>query len=116
MLFFFTNLGLMGFQVSYLALFFSLVTDSFRQFLMESLHKNIQLTLEQLLKAQFIIIHFSFHRLMPSLTMLSVTILFMLMILLSTLSARRHLIYGLETGGTEDWGRKWLVDFNAENT
>ena len=48
--------------------------------------------------------------------MLSVTILFMLMILLSTLSARRHLIYGLETGGTEDWGRKWLVDFNAENT
>ena len=50
MLVFFTNLGLMEFQVRYLAsfLFFS-VTDGFEWFWMGSLHKNIQLTLGPIL-------------------------------------------------------------------
>ena len=49
----------------------------------------------------------------------------MLMILLSTLNVTRHLIWQqLELASelesdlrdTVDWGRKWLVDFNAGNT
>ena len=55
--------------------------------------------------------------------MLSVILLFMLMILLSTLSVIRHLTWSqqlelafeLETDRRDavNWGRKWLVDFSA---
>ena len=56
--------------------------------------------------------------------MLSVILLFMLMILLSVLSVIRHLICGnnlnwllnLNLRDTVDWGKKWLVDFNAGKT
>ena len=53
----FTNLGLMKFQVRYLALFFLFsVIDSFGWFWMGSDHKNIQLMLE-FLKALFLVLH-----------------------------------------------------------
>ena len=94
MLVFFTNLSLMEFQVRYLALFllFSVI-DGFKWFWMESLHKNIQLMLE-LLKAPFLVLHFSWYTLMTFLTMLSVILLTILMILLFILRVTRHLICG----------------------
>ena len=54
MLVFFTNLSLMEFQVTYLALFllFSVIGD-FEWFWMESLHKNIQV-MQEFLKAPFL--------------------------------------------------------------
>ena len=59
--------------------------------------------------------------------MLSVILLSMLMILISILSVIRHLIYGnilnwllnlslIYIQDTVDWGKKWLVDFNAGKT
>ena len=58
---------------------------------MASLHKNILLMLE-FLKALFLVLPFSYYTLMASVMKLSVTLLSMLMILLSILSAIRHLI------------------------
>ena len=58
---------------------------------MGSLHKNIQLMLE-LLKAPFLVLHFSYNKLMTFLMMLSIILLSMLKILFSTLSMIRHLI------------------------
>ena len=59
--------------------------------------------------------------------MLSVILLSMLMIPISILSVIRHLIYGnilnwllnlslIYIQDTVDWGKKWLVDFNAGKT
>ena len=112
----------MEFQVRYLALFllFSVI-DDFEWFWMESLHKNIQL-MREFLKAPFFVLHFSYYTLMIFLTMLSVILLSMLMILLSILSMIGHLICGNNLNWllnlnliyeTLDWGKKWLVDFNA---
>ena len=54
---FFTNLSLMEFQVSYLALFLLfLVIDGFAWFGMGILHKNIRLILE-FLKVPFLVLH-----------------------------------------------------------
>ena len=85
MLVFFTNLSLMEFLLSYLALFllFSVI-DSFEWFWVESLHKNIQLMLDSYT--------FSVAKIMNFLVILSVILLSMLMILLSILSVIRHLI------------------------
>ena len=106
---FFMNLSLMEFQVRYLVLFLLFSVVDGKWFWMESLHKNIQLMLE-LLKAPFLVLHFSCYTLMtfPTmlsvillymlmilmtfLTMLSVILLYMLMILLFSLSVTRHLI------------------------
>ena len=84
MLVFFTNLGLMEFQVRYLALFplFSAI-DGFEWFWMASLHENIQLILE-FLKAPFLVLQLSYYTLMTFLTMFSVILLSTLMILLSS--------------------------------
>ena len=88
---------------------------------MESLHKNVQLMREPL-KAPFLILRFSYYTLMTFLTMLSVILLSMLMMLLSILNVIRHLICGnnlswlLNLRDTVDWGKKWLVDFNAWKT
>ena len=60
---------------------------------MESLPKNIQLMLE-FLKAALLLLHFSFYTLMTFLMMVPVILLFMLMILLSTLNVIRHQTYG----------------------
>ena len=94
MLVFFTNLGLMEFQVRYLALFllFSVI-DGFEWFWIKNLHKNIQIMLE-ILKALFLVVHFSYYTVMTILTMLSVILLSMLMILLSILSVIRYMIWG----------------------
>ena len=50
---------------------------------MQDLHKNIQLMLESL-KAPFVVMHFSYYTLMTFQLMLSVVLLYMLMILLSS--------------------------------
>ena len=104
MLVFFTNLSLMEFQVRYLALFllFSVI-DGFEWFWMGNLHNNIQLMLV-FLKGLFLGLHFSYYTLMTFLIMLSVILLSMLMILLSTLNAIRHLICGNNLN--------WLLNLN----
>ena len=103
MLFFFTNLSLMEFQVRYLALFllFSVI-DGFEWFWMGSLHKNIQLMLE-FLNAPFLVLHFSCYTLMTFLMMLFVILLSMPMILLCILSAIRNLIGGNNLNGFWTW-------------
>ena len=114
----------MEFEVRYLVLFllFSVIYG-FERFWIESLHKNIQLMLE-FLKGPFLVLHFSCCNLMTFLTMLSGILLSMLMILLFILSVTKHLICGnnlnwllnLNLRDTVDWGKKWLVDFNAGKT
>ena len=93
-------------------------------FLMGSLHKNIQLTLE-FFKVPFLVLHFSYYTVMTFLMMLFVILLSMLMILLVTLNVIRHLVCGNNQNSllnlnpiykTLDWGRKWLLDFNAGKT
>ena len=93
---------------------------------MGSLHKNIQLMLE-FLKATFLVLHFSYYSLMTFLMMLSVILISVLMILLcdqasdlwcdqaSDLWQQLELAFELESDlrDTVDWGREWLVDFNA---
>ena len=55
---------------------------------------------------------------MTFLMLLSVIMLSMLVILLFVLSMTRHLICELESDLRDivDWGKKWLVDFNAGKT
>ena len=81
--------------------------------------------MREFLKAPFLVLHFSYYTLMIFLTMLSVILLSMLMILLSILSVIGHLICGNNLNWlltlnliyeTLDWGKKWLVDFNAGKT
>ena len=125
MLVFFTDLSLMEFQVGYLALYLMLsLRDGFELFWMESLYKNVQLMLE-FLKAPFLVLHFSYCISMIFMMMLSVILLSMLIILLSILSVIRHLTCGNNLNWllnlnliyeTLDWGKKWLVDFNAGKT
>ena len=91
---------------------------------MGDLHKNIQLRLE-FLKSLFLVLHFSCYTLMPFLMILSVILLSMLMMLVTTLIFVRHLICGSNYNWllnlnliyeTLDWGRKWLVHYNAGKT
>ena len=114
----------MEFQVRYLTLFLLIsIIHGFEWFWMGSLHKNNQIMLE-FLKAPFLVLQFSYYTLMTFLTMLSVILLSVLMILFSTLNVTRHLICGsnlnwlLNFGlrDTVDWGKKWLVHFNAGET
>ena len=90
-------------------LFFSVI-GFFEWFWIGSLHKNILLMLE-FLKTPFSALHFSCYALM-TFVRLSVILLFMLMILLSTVD------YVTESNlwDTLDWVRKWLVDVNAGKT
>ena len=121
---FFTNLSLMEFQVRYFALFlFFSVIDDLEWLWMESLHKNIQL-MREFLKAPFLVLHFSYYTLMIFLMMLSVILPSMLMILLSICDRASDLWQQLELASElesdlrdmVDWGKKWLVDFNAGKT
>ena len=84
----------------YLVLFllFSVI-DGFEWFWMESFHKNIQLLLE-FLKAPFLVLHFSYYALMTFLTI--------------AIYAGSELESDLRNN--VDWGKKWLVDFNAGKT
>ena len=66
---------------------------------MESLHKNIQLLLD-FLKAPFLVLHFSCYALMTFLTI--------------AIYAGSELESDLRNN--VDWGKKWLVDFNAGKT
>ena len=82
MLVFFTNVGLMEFQVRDLALFLPFsVIGALVWFWMGSLCKSIQLMLE-FFKVSFLILHFSYYTLITFLMILSVILLLMLMILL----------------------------------
>ena len=118
MLVFFTDLSLKESQVGYLVLFhlFSVI-DSFKWFWIANLYVNIQLMLE-FLKVPSSVLNLSYYTLMVFLMVLSVILLTMLMILLSILSVIRHLICQLKSDleDTVDWGKKWLVDFNAGKT
>ena len=58
---------------------------------MGNLHKNIQLILE-FFKALFLVLNFSYYTLIKFLIMLSVILLSVLMMQLSILSLKRHLI------------------------
>ena len=69
------------------------VIDGFKWFWMGSLHKNIQL-MQEFLKNPFLVLHFFYYALMTFLTMLSVILPSVLMTILSTLNAIRHLICG----------------------
>ena len=94
MLFFFPNVGLMEFQVRYLALFcLFLEIYGFEWFWMGSFPKNIQLMLI-FLKAPILVLHFSYYTLMTLLMMLSLILLSVLIILLFTLSVIKYLICG----------------------
>ena len=104
MLIFFINLSLIEIQVRSLPFccLFSVI-DVFRWFWMGSVQNNVQLVLE-FLKILFLVLRFSYYTLMTFLKMLSVTLPSLLMILLSTLSAMRHLICGNSC--------KWLLHLN----
>ena len=108
MLVLFTNSSLMEFQVRYLALYlFFSVIDGLQWFWMGSLYKNIQLMLE-FLKALFLVLHFSYYKLMAFLMillMISVILLSVLMILLSIPTVIRHLISGNNLN--------WLLKLNV---
>ena len=67
------------------------VIGHFGWFWMGNLLKNIKLMLE-FLNSSFLVLHFSYCTLLTFLMMLSVRLLFVLMILLSTLNVIRHLI------------------------
>ena len=77
----------------------------------------------EFLKAPSLVLHFSYYTLMISLMNLSVILLSMLMMLLSILNVIRHLACGNNwllnlnlIYETLDWGKEWLVDFNAGKT
>ena len=103
MLVFFTNLSLLEFQVRYFALFllFSVI-DVFDWFWIEGLQKNIQL-MREFIKAPFLVLHFSYYRLMIFLTMLFVILQSLLMILLSILSVIGHLTVATTWIGFWTW-------------
>ena len=93
---------------------------------MESLNKNIQL-MREFLKAPFLVLHFSYYTLTTFLMMMTLSVILpsMLIILLSILSVIGHLICGNNLNWllnlnliyeTVDWGKKWLVHFNAGKT
>ena len=82
------------FWVKYLALSYSFPTkDNFEWFCMGRLGNNIPLMLDSL-GAPFFSLHILYYLLMAFPMMLSVISLYMLKILLSTLSVIRHLIWG----------------------
>ena len=86
---------------------------------MGSLHKNIQLILE-FLKVPFFVLHFSYYTLYIDDTAVYVddTILCTKCEEASDLWQQLELASELESDlqDTLDWGRKWLVDFNAGKT
>ena len=93
MLVFFTNIGLMEFQVRYLTLLllFSVIGGLESVIVcMRSFLRNIQLMLE-FLRAPILDLHFSYYTSMTFLMMLSVILLPMLIILLSIIRVIRHL-------------------------
>ena len=91
---------------------------------MRSIHKNIQVMLE-FLKAPFLVLHYSCYTLIIFLMILFVLLVSMLLILLySKCNQAFNLWQQLELASeldsdlqdTVNWGRKWLVDFNAGKT
>ena len=80
---FFTISSCMEFQVKYSALLLLYqVIDAFEWFLME------------FLKAPFLVLHFSYYTIMTFLMIFSVILLNMMLMLLSTISVIKHLIWG----------------------
>ena len=125
MLVFFTNLSVMEFHVRCFAFFLlSSVIDSFNWFRMGSLHKNIQLMLE-FLKAPFLVLHFLLYiNDLPDNVICDIavngdnTTFYSKCDHISDLWQQLELASKLESDlqDTVDWGKKWLVDFNAGKT
>ena len=82
-----------GFWGSLVCCFLFSVTDSFWWFWIGYRHKNMLLMLA-FLKGPFLVLHYSYYKLMTFLMLLSVILLYLLIILLSTLNLIRHLICG----------------------
>ena len=108
-------------QVRYLALFllFSVI-GKLEWFWMESLHKNIQL-MREFLKTPFLVLHFSYYTLMIFLTIAIYAdgaTFYSKCDRESDLWQQFELASELESDlrDTVDWGKKWLVDFNAGKT
>ena len=82
----------------------------------EILHKNIQLRLE-FLKVPFFFLQFSYYTLM-NLLMLPAVLLSAVFTLYSKCDQASDLWQRLESDlrDTVEWGKKWLVDFNAWET
>ena len=111
------KISLLELMIRYLALFPLSSIDCFDWFWMVSLRKNTQLMLV-FLKAPFLVLHFSYYTSMTFLMLLAIS-LSTLMILLSTLSVIRHLIFGNRLVSEleyAEWDKKWLLDFNAGKT
>ena len=126
-LIFFANLNLMEFQIRYLALFLLFLSNRQLQVVLDWKSSqehplNSRVSQGSILPTTLFLLYYT---LMTFLMMLSVILLSMLMILLSILSVIRHLIYGSKlnwllnlnlTYEILNWGKKWLVDFNAGKT
>ena len=85
------TLGLWCFRSDIWHYFYFFFSNRQIQVVLDGLYKNIQL-MQEFLKAPFLLLPFSYYTLMTFLMMLSVILLFVLMMVLSSLSVIRHLI------------------------
>ena len=109
MLVFFSSSSFMEFQVRHSTLSrLNSVIEAFEWIWMGRLHKNIQLMME----APFLGLHFSCYALITFMMMLSVILLSVLMILLSTLSTIKHLIFG----SSNSWPLNLNLTYEALST
>ena len=99
------------------------VKDNFEWFWMESLHKNIQL-MQEFLKAPLLVLHFSNINDLPDDVIYIIAIYSDDTTLYSKCDRESDLWQQLKLASelksdlqdTVDWGKKWLIDFNAGNT
>ena len=111
-----------GISSQMFGLLFSVI-DNFEWFWMESLHKNIQL-MQEFLKAPLLVLHFSNINDLPDDVIYIIAIYADDTALYSKCDRESDLWQQLKLASelksdlqdTVDWGKKWLIDFNAGNT